>query len=68
MPAKTKTSKPRKRAAQDSVGGTYKYDKALGKLVKVSDRVPKVASKGGASAPQTPPCGRGACGGGRCAG
>lgn len=48
--------------------GTYVYDKKLGKVVKVSDRVPKAASKkGGASAPETGPCGRSACAGGRCA-
>ena len=46
--------------------GTYRYDKKSGKVVRVSDRVPKVASK--AKGPsQELPCGRrGPCGGGGC--
>ncbi|HVA67648.1 MAG TPA: hypothetical protein VNK24_12130 [Elusimicrobiota bacterium] len=52
-----------------TVTGTYIYDAELGKIVKVSDRVPKVASHGGASISQdVGPCGRSACAGGRCAG
>ncbi len=48
--------------------GTYVFDEKKGKVVKVSDRVPKAASKKGkgASAPEVGPCGRSACAGGRC--
>jgi len=52
--------------------GTYRYDKATGKMVKVSDGIPKVASR---LADYTPPafpgqggCGQDACGGGSCEG
>jgi hypothetical protein len=47
--------------------GTYIYDKELGKVVKVSDRVPKAASKKGKRLAEAGPCGRSACAGGRCA-
>ena len=62
------SAKTRKKAPKDSsIGGTYVYDKELGKLVKVSDRVPKVASKRPTPAPMGGGCGRGGgCGGGRC--
>jgi hypothetical protein len=63
MSVKTKTKKA---SPSGSIGGTYVYDKELGRLVKISDRVPKVASKG-RSGPQAGPCGPSACGGGRCA-
>jgi hypothetical protein len=54
---------PTKTTKKQSVGGTYVYDKELGKVVKVSDRVPKVASKSSRrSSPTTGPCGR-VCGG-----
>ncbi|MBI4060578.1 MAG: hypothetical protein HY403_04040 [Elusimicrobia bacterium] len=57
----------RPRPASDEASGTYKYDRALGRMVKVSGRVPGLRKGGrGGSAPE-PPCGRGACGGGRCA-
>lgn len=51
--------------------GTYKYDKSTGNIVKVSDSIPKVASKGGAASSgdaDTGPCGRpsGDCGMGAC--
>lgn len=51
--------------------GTYKYDKSTGKIVKISDSIPKVASKGGAGPSEdagTGPCGRpsGDCGMGAC--
>ena len=49
----------------DGPGGTYVYDKDLGKVVKVSSRVPKVASKGKKSGGQVGPCGR-VCGDGPC--
>lgn len=56
-------------AGGTSVGGTYVYDKEQGKLVKVSDRVPKVASKRGASSASGMACGGGACDdGGGCGG
>ncbi|MEK7389781.1 MAG: hypothetical protein AAB036_08780 [Elusimicrobiota bacterium] len=46
--------------------GTYRYDRLTGKVVQISARVPKVASKGKASVPERP-CGRrGPCGGGSC--
>ncbi len=46
--------------------GTYRYDKKTGQVVRVSDRVPKVSSKGTRSSPSLP-CGRsGPCGGGSC--
>ena len=54
--------------------GTYVYDAKLGKVVKRSDRIPKVSSRSRSAsretspAPQAGPCGRSACGGGRCAG
>lgn len=54
---------------KESAGGTYVYDKKLRRVVKVSDRVPKVASKGRGNASATGPCGRpkSSCGGGGCA-
>lgn len=50
----------------DGPGGTYVYDKERGRMVRVSDRIPKVSSKAGRSAQA--PCGRprSACGGGGC--
>ena len=46
--------------------GTYRYNKKSGKVVRVNDRVPKVASKNKASSSSLA-CGRsGPCGGGRC--
>jgi hypothetical protein len=63
---------PKKRAASarnDGMTGTYVYDKSLGAVVLVSRSIPKVASKGRASAPAD--CRRacegprrGGCGGG----
>lgn len=63
-------SKPAKRAPKappgDAATGTYRYDKETGEIVRVSDRVPKVSSKGRTASPELP-CGRrGPCGGGRC--
>ena len=57
-----------------SITGTYRYDRATGQVVRVSDRVPKVASKGAGAASD---CGEsscdsggpgpgGCCGGGAC--
>lgn len=59
-------TKPR---ADDGIGGTYVYDKELGKVVKVSDRIPRVSSKKGRSTAKSSesPCGRSVCGGGGCA-
>jgi hypothetical protein len=60
--AKRTRKDPTDRAAT----GTYRYDKKTGKIVRVSDRVPKVSSKGKRSSPSLP-CGRsGPCGGGSC--
>ena len=42
---KKKTTKPETKT--DDSTGTYVYDKELGKVVKKSDRVPGVSSKGG---------------------
>ncbi|MDE1976752.1 MAG: hypothetical protein KGL04_11240 [Elusimicrobia bacterium] len=74
-PTKTKRISPRQNAAlkaedaESEVTGTYVYDAELGKVVKVSGRVPKVASHGGGSPTgDVGPCGRSACAGGRCAG
>ncbi|OIO06444.1 MAG: hypothetical protein AUJ52_12210 [Elusimicrobia bacterium CG1_02_63_36] len=51
-----------------SVTGKYVIDPETGALVKISERVPKVASRGRSSAARTGPCGRpvgpGGCGGG----
>ncbi|MBI4678588.1 MAG: hypothetical protein HY748_13505 [Elusimicrobia bacterium] len=64
-----KTEKPK--AAP--ITGTYKYDPKTGKIVKVSDRIPKVASQGGKDFPcgadsssEGLPCGQSECGGGSC--
>ena len=50
--------------------GTYAFDKELGKVVKVSTRIPSVSSKGkdGFSSDDAPslPCGRDSCSGGGC--
>lgn len=67
--SKTPPRKPARRLSSQA-GGTYVYDKELGKVVKVSDRIPGVSGRGrrkGASAEGVGPCGRQACGGGRCA-
>ena len=65
MPPKT-SKRPRKSPADDAATGTYRYDKETGEIVRVSDRVPKVASKAKGPAPEMP-CGRrGPCGGGGC--
>jgi hypothetical protein len=52
----------------ESPTGVYKYDRALGRMVKISDRVPGRKRRQGSPAPEAGPCGRSACGGGRCAG
>jgi hypothetical protein len=59
-------SSSKKRAPSESATGTYRYDRERGKLVLVSAKTPKVASKGRSSSPSVPPCGGGGCGGGRC--
>ena len=63
----TKTARRKKGAAEESAGGRYIFDKELGKVVKVSAKVPQVASRGRGASPAPGPCGRNACGGGRCA-
>ena len=51
-----------------SAAGTYVYDEVLGKVVKVSDRIPGVSANGrGGQAADAGPCGRTECGGGTCA-
>lgn len=65
MPPKT-AKRARRPPTDKAATGTYRYDKETGEVVRVSDRVPKVSSKG-RSAPSSPPCGRrGPCGGGSC--
>jgi hypothetical protein len=61
------TSKRARKAPTDRAAtGTYRFDRKTGKVVRVSDRVPKVSSKGKASSSSLP-CGRsGPCGGGGC--
>ena len=59
--AKTK----KKPSSPEPVTGTYKFDRERGEMVLVSDKTPKVASKGRSAAPQ-PPCGGGGCGRGPC--
>lgn len=70
-----KTEKDKKPSSA-GVTGTYVYDERLDRLVKVSDRIPRVASKAGKAgaegnceAPEGGfgDCGRSACGGGSCA-
>jgi hypothetical protein len=61
MDKKTKTH-PKK---EEDTTGTYVFDKTLGKVVKVSGRIPSVSSKGkggdfSADTPM-PPCGQGSC-------
>ena len=63
---RAKTTKKQPQPALNQVAGTYVYDKDLDRVVKVSNRVPKVASKGKASAAAAVgPCGR-VCDSGRC--
>lgn len=63
MPPKT-AKRARKAPADQAATGSYRYDKETGQIVRVSDRVPKVASKSKGAAPSLP-CGRrGPCGGG----
>jgi hypothetical protein len=65
MPPKT-AKRSRKAPTDAAATGSYRYDKETGEIVRVSDRVPKVASKAKGSAPALP-CGRrGPCGGGSC--
>ncbi|HAM35066.1 MAG TPA: hypothetical protein DEB40_07660 [Elusimicrobia bacterium] len=67
----TKKKLPQPKTRKDDSTGTYVFDKQLGKVVKVSDKVPSVSSKGkGAdfsdAAPSNPACAScpsgGACG------
>ena len=55
--------KPEKK--EESVSGTYVYDAESDRIVKVSDRIPSVASKSGAHSHGSP-CGQGPCSGGSC--
>ena len=47
----------------DGTTGTYVYDKKLGKVVKVSDHVPGVSSKGQGGGFDMPSGGEGGCAG-----
>jgi len=63
MPKKKQPKRP-----DSGATGTYVYDEKTDRIVKVSDRIPSVASKGkggSSDSPKTPPCG-GGCGGGVC--
>ncbi|MDE2293033.1 MAG: hypothetical protein KGL53_13200 [Elusimicrobia bacterium] len=71
MTTKTKTRKhpkPPKSAKAEPVSsgitGRYVYDRKTGRIVKVSDRVPSVASRRSSR----PSCGEGPCGSGPCCG
>ena len=55
------TMKTKIKRTSPAVAGTYVYDEKLGKVVQVSDRIPKVASKSGGSPEPGPSCGRGSC-------
>jgi hypothetical protein len=57
-----KTKSPLKKPEPQSVTGTYRYDREKGEIVLVSEKTPKVASKGRSSAPSRA-CGGGGCGG-----
>ena len=62
----TTKKRARKDPSDQAATGSYRYDKKTGTVVRVSDRVPKVASKGKSSSSSLP-CGRsGPCGSGRC--
>ena len=57
-----KTKSPVKKSVTETMTGTYRYDRERGEIVLVSDKTPKVASKGRPSAPSRA-CGGGGCGG-----
>lgn len=57
-----KIKSPDKESESVSATGTYRYDRERGEVVLVSEKTPKVASKGRSSAPNRP-CGGGGCGG-----
>lgn len=63
---------PKTPSKTHGITGTYVYDKESDSVVKVSDRIPSVASKkgGGSSMPEMGPCGKptSECGGGSCMG
>lgn len=62
----------RTKDAPESGAGTYAFEKASGKIVKISDRIPGVSgrkrSASADSSEEAGPCGRMECGGGACAG
>ncbi|MFA6318401.1 MAG: hypothetical protein WC943_13415 [Elusimicrobiota bacterium] len=76
MPKSSKTKKeaaPQEPTGTKGITGKYVYDPKLGRVVKVSDRIPKVASAskktfacGADSRSESLPCGQGGCGGGSC--
>ncbi len=66
---KTKRA-PKTTSKTPGITGTYVYDKDSDSVVKISDRIPSVASKKGSSSsmPDMGPCGKptSECGGGSC--
>lgn len=52
---------------RESGSGKYRFDRKLGRLVKVSDRIPGVSARGESAGAEAGPCGRTECGGGSCA-
>ncbi len=68
MPKLKKASRKASAAISSGAGGTYVYDKELGKVVKISDRIPGVSGRGRKSSRPSEamgPCGR-PCGQNRC--
>lgn len=63
MKKKTPSAKRPAKRRPSSATGTYVYDKDSDRVVKVSDRIPRVAGKKGSSAPfgEAPSCGRSSC-------
>ncbi|MBI5624377.1 MAG: hypothetical protein HY924_11420 [Elusimicrobia bacterium] len=73
QPKRKKDQRSQETGGGKGITGKYVYDPKLGRVVKVSDRIPKVASAGkktfacGAdSSSESLPCGEGGCGGGSC--
>lgn len=59
---KSEAEKAPPKKEKESVTGTYVYDPEVDGIVKISDRIPSVASKGSQGPKGDPPCGGGACG------
>lgn len=61
MPKTKIASRKTSEKVSSGAGGTYVYDKELGKVVKISDRIPGVSGrsrKSGRSSEAVGPCGR----------